>query len=181
MILSSGPVCGPKGSCRCLNVLLWLPLLPQLCNLSFSHSLPEPQRPAELFTVGTSRPFLFFVTRALRVVRQASTLEQLALPGCPGFPHGYLFSKTHLPGLLAGLPLVGSQPTSIHGGQGETKERGSHSQLAGLTSKGTCVQGLSWWAARSLDLPSSLPNLKSLYRTLNWVESHQLTLSRLYP
>lgn len=129
----------------------------------------------------TSRLFLFFVTRALHAARQASTLEQLALPGCPDFPHGYLFSKTHLPGLLAGLPIVGSQTTPIHGGQGDTKERGSRSQLAGLTSKGTCVRGLSWWAARSVDLPSCLPSLKSLYRTLNWVESHQLTLSRLYP
>ena len=80
---------------------------PQLSNLSFSHSLCEPQRPAELFTVGTSRPFLFFVTRALHAVRQASTLEQLALPGCPDFPQGYLFSKTRLSGLLAGLPIVG--------------------------------------------------------------------------
>lgn len=98
---------------------------PQLSNLSFSHSLCEPQRPAELFTVGTSRPFLFFVTRALHAVRQASTLEQLALPGCPDFPQGYLFSKTRLSGLLAGLPIVGSQTTPIHGGQGETKERGN--------------------------------------------------------
>lgn len=133
------------------------------------------------FTVGTSHPFLFFVTWALRAVHQASTLEELALPGCPDLPHGYLFSKTHLPGLLAGLPIVGSQTTAIHGGQGETRERGSHSQLAGLTSKGTCVRGLSWWAARSVYLPSCLPNLKSLYKTLNWVESRQLTLSRQYP
>ena len=49
-------------------------------------------------------------------------LEHNASPSPPDL---CFFSKTRLSGLLAGLPIVGSQTTPIHGGQGETKERGN--------------------------------------------------------
>ena len=61
--------------------------------------------------------------------------------------------------------------------------------VAGLVSKETYLSGLSWVAARCVDFCTCLPNLKSLYRGLNWVQSHtqsgwsqhHITVSRLCP
>lgn len=60
------------------------------------------------------------------------------------------------------------------------KEETGHSRWAG---------GLSWGAVRQVDLHSCPPNLKSLHRRLNLVQSHRpsrwsqyhITISRLYP
>lgn len=61
--------------------------------------------------------------------------------------------------------------------------------VAGFISKGICIQGLSWVAARWVDLHTCLPSLQSLHRVLNWVRSsvpfrwsqHHITVSRPCP
>ena len=45
-------------------------------------------------------------------------------------------------------------------------------QVAGVMSKRTYIQGLSWAARRGVDLHPTCQNLKSLYRGLNSVQSH---------
>ena len=55
--------------------------------------------------------------------------------------------------------------------------------------KGTCIQGLPWAVMKWLDLSTHLPNLKSLYESLNWVQSRipsrwshpHIIISRLCP
>ena len=74
-------------------------------------------------------------------------------------------------------------------GQGETKERVSHSRLVDSRfNKPGNLPGLSWVTGRQVDLHLTPQNLKSLYRGLNRVQSRilskwsqqHMTLSRLH-
>lgn len=71
------------------------------------------------------------------------------------------------PGVMCSLPCMQRE----HMGRDARKSR---SRLVGgrVNRQGTDIQGISWVAARQIDLSSHLPNLTSLYRGRNWVQSH---------
>lgn len=119
-----------------------------------------------------------------------------------GFPLECFFPKVHFFGLLAGSPILGSQPPLKHprcnlkpvslltwnNGDGRKRRTTPHWQVAILMTHRTYLQGLIWTATPWIVFHTHLPNLKVFIEGLTSVqlntwsrESQHISISRVYP
>lgn len=89
------------------------------------------------------------------------------------FPCRCLFPKAYFSSLLAGLPIVSSQTGPYTEGKGRLKKEADHSKLAG--KQGSLLTRLVWGGCKMNRSFLYHQNLKSIYRGLNWVQSHMLS------